>query len=135
MLALKIGSANWTCKFASSVAMKRREVNFIEMGLLDYSPSSGSDDPKLIVTQMGDEAPQRTEVDQFPPFCLLTRGACPWNANAASLRCGLRHGTRSGVYDNCHAISERGAISVVRGYDFVGRYKELGRGAPTPLKY
>ena len=39
--------------------------------------------------------------------------------------------------DNCHAICERGAISVVRGYDFVGRYKQLGRGAPTQprLKY
>ena len=33
--------------------------------------------------------------------------------------------------DNCHAICERGAISVIRGYDFVGRYKQLDRGAPT----
>ncbi|MCP4036018.1 MAG: 4Fe-4S dicluster domain-containing protein [bacterium] len=33
--------------------------------------------------------------------------------------------------DNCHAICERAAISVVKGYDFVGRYKQLNRGAPT----
>ena len=33
--------------------------------------------------------------------------------------------------DNCHAICDRAAISIVSGYDFVGRYKQLGRGAPT----
>lgn len=31
--------------------------------------------------------------------------------------------------DNCHAICESGAISLVRPYDFVGRYKQLSRGA------
>jgi 2-oxoglutarate ferredoxin oxidoreductase subunit delta len=31
--------------------------------------------------------------------------------------------------DNCHAICETGAISVVKSYDFVGRYKQLDRGA------
>ncbi len=34
--------------------------------------------------------------------------------------------------DNCHAICERAAISIVTGYDFVGRYKQLDRGTPTP---
>ncbi len=39
--------------------------------------------------------------------------------------------------DNCHAICESGAISVVKGYDFVGRYRKLGCGAPSQprLKY
>ncbi len=39
--------------------------------------------------------------------------------------------------DNCHATCERSAISVVSGYDFAGRYKQLDRGAPTQprLKY
>ncbi len=39
--------------------------------------------------------------------------------------------------DNCHAICESGAISIVSGYDFMGRYKQLDRGAPTQprLKY
>ncbi len=33
--------------------------------------------------------------------------------------------------DNCHAICEDDAISIIKGYDFVGRYKKLDRGAPT----
>ncbi|MDP6469384.1 MAG: 4Fe-4S dicluster domain-containing protein [Pseudomonadales bacterium] len=33
--------------------------------------------------------------------------------------------------DNCHAICDRDAISIVSGYDFAGRYKQLGRGAPS----
>jgi 2-oxoglutarate ferredoxin oxidoreductase subunit delta len=33
--------------------------------------------------------------------------------------------------DNCHASCEGDAITVVKGYDFVGRYKKLDHGAPT----
>ena len=34
--------------------------------------------------------------------------------------------------DNCHAICDNDAISIVTPYDFKGRYKQLDRGAPTP---
>ena len=39
--------------------------------------------------------------------------------------------------DNCHAICEHDAITIVQAYDFVGRYKQLNRGAPSQprLKY
>ncbi len=33
--------------------------------------------------------------------------------------------------DNCHAVCEHDAITIAKTYDFVGRYKQLDRGAPT----
>ena len=38
--------------------------------------------------------------------------------------------------DNCHAICDAGAISLVSAYDFAGRYKQLDRGAiAKPRKF
>jgi len=34
--------------------------------------------------------------------------------------------------NNCHAICANGAIGATLAYDFVGHYRQLGRGAFTP---
>jgi formate hydrogenlyase subunit 6/NADH:ubiquinone oxidoreductase subunit I len=69
--------------------------------------------PANVLEMVGDKGQRYAQVRQELVFCL----AC----------------------DNCHAACEGDAISVVKGYDFEGRYKKLGYSDASPsqprLKY
>ena len=70
--------------------------------------------------------------------CRLCTLVCP--SNVLEMR-GPRGALRAHVKDdhrgciscnNCHAICENGAIGATLPYDFVGYYRQLGRGSFAP---
>jgi 2-oxoglutarate ferredoxin oxidoreductase subunit delta len=70
--------------------------------------------------------------------CRLCTVVCPSNVlemtgPKGSLKARVKDDHRGCIScNNCHAICANGAIGATRPYDFVGYYRQLGRGAFTP---